>query len=148
MPAPLEITFAPLTAAVEPTTVLFVGAELALPASAGALNQKSGGIILKAADAAGFKGKAKSSFELLAPAKLDAGRLVVAGAGKTGQLPAAIQIRCLFRQDDARGLGESDKVIATVRIEPTEFAVRAVVLSLAMHELAGSGHQGEDSALA
>ena len=86
MPAPLEITFAPLTAAVDKTTVLFVGAELALPASAGALNQKSGGMILKAADAAGFKGKAKSSFELLAPAKLDADRIIVAGAGKTSDL--------------------------------------------------------------
>ncbi|MCU0954091.1 MAG: leucyl aminopeptidase [Hyphomicrobium sp.] len=86
MAAPLEITFAPLTAALEPTTVVFAASELALAESVAALNQKSGGIILKAADAASFKGKAKSSFEVLAPAKIDADRLIVAGAGKTADL--------------------------------------------------------------
>lgn len=86
MAAPLEITFAPLTAALESTTVVFAAAELALAESVAALNQKSGGIILKAADAASFKGKAKSSFEVLAPAKIDADRLIVAGAGKTADL--------------------------------------------------------------
>ncbi len=82
----LEITFAPLNAALEPVAVVFAGGELVLPDSVKALNQKCGGLILKAAEASGFSGKPKTSFELLAPAKLDAARLIVAGAGKTGDL--------------------------------------------------------------
>lgn len=86
MPAAPEIVFAPLNAELEPTTLVFSGAELALASNVAALNQKSGGLLLKAADASGFRGKPKSSFELLAPAKLDCSRLIVAGAGKTGDL--------------------------------------------------------------
>jgi leucyl aminopeptidase len=86
MSAALEITFSPLTAPLEPAVVAFAGAELVFPASITALNQKCGGLILKAAEASGFSGKAKTSFELLAPAKLDTARLIVAGAGKTSAL--------------------------------------------------------------
>ncbi len=82
----LEISFAPLNAALEPAAVAFSGGELSLSDTVKALNQKCGGLILKAADASGFTGKTKSSFELLAPSKLDIGRLIVAGAGKTAQL--------------------------------------------------------------
>jgi leucyl aminopeptidase len=86
MPAALEITFAPLTAALEPTALVFAGGELSLGDSVKAMNQRSGGLLLKAADASGFTGKAKSAFELLAPAKLDSDRLIVAGAGKVADL--------------------------------------------------------------
>ena len=89
MPAALEITFAPLTTGLEPTTLVFAGSELALGDSVKALNQRTGGLLLKAADASGFKGRPKTSFEVLAPAKLDADRLVVAGAGKVGDLTDA-----------------------------------------------------------
>ena len=82
----LEISFAPLNSAMEPAAIAFSGAELALADSVKALNQKCGGLILKAAEASGFSGKAKSSFELLAPNKLDTARLIVAGAGKTADL--------------------------------------------------------------
>jgi leucyl aminopeptidase len=86
MSAALEITFAPLTAALEPTALVFTGGELSLGDSVKALNQRSGGLLLKAAEASGFTGKPKSSFELLAPAKLESDRLVVAGAGKVADL--------------------------------------------------------------
>jgi leucyl aminopeptidase len=86
MPAPLEITFAALNASLEPTTLVFAANDLVLADSVKALNQKSSGLLLKAADASGFRGKSKSAFELLAPAKLDVDRLIVAGAGKTGDL--------------------------------------------------------------
>ena len=85
MPAALEIIFAPLTHGLETTTLVFAGSELSLGDTVKALNNRSGGLLLKAADASGFKGKAKSSFELLAPAKLEPDRLIVAGAGKTGE---------------------------------------------------------------
>ncbi len=86
MSSALEITFAPLTGSLEPTALAFSAGDLVLADSVKALNQKSGGLLLKAADASGFRGKPKSSFELLAPAKLDVDRLIVAGAGKTADL--------------------------------------------------------------
>ncbi len=81
-----EISFAPLNSALEPAAVAFAGGELALGDSIKGLDQKCGGQILKAAAASGFSGKSKSAFEMLAPSKLDTGRLIVAGAGKTGDL--------------------------------------------------------------
>ena len=45
----------------------FAGDGLALSPRAGELNTRSGGALLKAADAADFKGKTKSAIELLAP---------------------------------------------------------------------------------
>ncbi|MDX2309397.1 MAG: leucyl aminopeptidase [Hyphomicrobium sp.] len=81
----LEIVFAALSAAPEDHCLVFAGKDLALGDQVQSLNQKSGGAILKAADAAGFTGTAKSSFELLAPGKLDVARLVVTGGGKTAE---------------------------------------------------------------
>ncbi|HKZ95862.1 MAG TPA: leucyl aminopeptidase [Hyphomicrobiaceae bacterium] len=82
----LDIVFAPVSAAPEPTCVAFAGHELALGPTVQSWNARSGGAILKAAEAAEFKGKPKTAIEILAPAKLDVGRLVLAGAGKTGEL--------------------------------------------------------------
>ncbi|MGE3229939.1 MAG: leucyl aminopeptidase, partial [Hyphomicrobium sp.] len=83
MTAKLEITFARLDAALLPTAAAFVAHDLTLPPAAQALNTKSGGLLLKAAEAADFKGKKKTSIEILAPQKLDLQRLVLIGAGKT-----------------------------------------------------------------
>ncbi|MGQ0674058.1 MAG: leucyl aminopeptidase [Hyphomicrobium sp.] len=82
----LEITFVPLTAQPEPTALVFAGNDLALGTSAQGLNSKSGGVILKAAEAGEFKGKSKSAVEILAPQKLDVARLVVVGTGKTDDM--------------------------------------------------------------
>ncbi len=82
----LDIVFSPLNANPEPVCVAFASRELGMGSAVTALNQKSGGAVLKAADAASFKGKAKSSIELLAPPKLDIARLILAGAGKTEDL--------------------------------------------------------------
>lgn len=79
----LEITFAPYSANCHATTAVLAGEDLALGTTAAGLNTKSGGAILKAAEAADFKGKAKSSIELLALPKIDASRLIVAGIGKS-----------------------------------------------------------------
>ncbi len=85
MSAALEIVFSPLTASLEPTAVVFTGSELAMGDTVKALNTRAGGLILKAADASNFKGKARSSFELLAPPKIDIERLIIAGAGKVAE---------------------------------------------------------------
>lgn len=81
----LDVVFAPLGSALEPHCLVFAGRELSLGNATAAINQKAGGLLIKAADAAGFTGQPKTSFELLAPAKLDVSRIVVAGAGKTAE---------------------------------------------------------------
>jgi leucyl aminopeptidase len=83
MSTPLEIEFATLSGAPQSVTAVFVAHDLGLGATVQSLNTKAGGILLKAAEAAEFKGKAKTSFELLAPPKLDVARLVIVGTGKT-----------------------------------------------------------------
>jgi leucyl aminopeptidase len=86
MSTSLEITFARLDAAPSATLAAFVGQDLVLSPAVQALNTRSQGQLLKAAEAAEFKGKAKTSIEILAPQKLDIQRLVLIGAGKSASL--------------------------------------------------------------
>ena len=79
----LTIDFAPLNAAPQPSVVAVVGEDLALGSTLREWNTRAGNGIVRAAEAADFKGKAKSNAEILAPAKLDATRLVLLGAGPT-----------------------------------------------------------------
>ena len=85
MTTALEIIFARLDAAHEATTAVFVSQDLVLPPAVQALNSRSHGLLLKAAEAAEFKGKQKTSIEILAPQKLDIHRLVLIGAGKAAE---------------------------------------------------------------
>jgi leucyl aminopeptidase len=82
----VSIEFAPLAAPLQPVTVVLAGQDLAFGSRARDLNTKSGSALLKAAEAAEFKGKAKTSIELLAPAGLALKRLVVVGAGAPDQM--------------------------------------------------------------
>ncbi|MBN8912153.1 MAG: leucyl aminopeptidase, partial [Rhizobiales bacterium] len=82
MTTPLEILFARLDAAHEATCAVLVGNDLALSPTVQSLNSRSGGQLVKAAEAAAFKGKQKTSIEILAPQKLDVQRLLLIGAGK------------------------------------------------------------------
>jgi leucyl aminopeptidase len=81
-----EIVFAPLSAEPEATCVVLVGEDVALGARARELDQRAGGAIQKAAEAAQFKGKKKTTAEVLAPPRIGVGRLVLLGVGKTGDL--------------------------------------------------------------
>ena len=81
-----EITFAALNAEPESVSVVFAGDGLALGSKARELDSKSASGISKAAAAADFKGKYKSSIEVLAPAKIGIDRLIVSGIGKAGTL--------------------------------------------------------------
>ncbi|HRQ27484.1 M17 family peptidase N-terminal domain-containing protein, partial [Hyphomicrobium sp.] len=85
MTAPLEISFARLDAAPASTLAVLAGQELALSPAVQSLNTKAQGLVLKAAEAASFKGKQKSSIEILAPQKLDCQRLVIVGAGNANE---------------------------------------------------------------
>jgi leucyl aminopeptidase len=78
----LEIVFAPLSADLEATSLLLAGEDMALGGRGKELDQRSGGAVAKAAEAAQFKGKRKSTVELLAPPRLGVSRLVLLGTGK------------------------------------------------------------------
>jgi leucyl aminopeptidase len=82
----LDITFAALNTEHETATVVFAADQLELGPKARDLDTKSAGAILKASAAADFKGKFKSTIEVLAPAKLGIDRLIVAGVGKASTL--------------------------------------------------------------
>jgi leucyl aminopeptidase len=82
----LDITFAALNTEPEAATVVLAGDGLELGPKARELDSKSAGAILKAAAAADFKGKYKSTIEILAPSKLGIDRLIVAGVGKGSSL--------------------------------------------------------------
>lgn len=80
----LDITFTPLNAELETVCVVLTADGLALGPKGRELDTKSAGTIAKAAAAADYKGKAKSTLEILAPAKLGVDRMVLAGLGKEG----------------------------------------------------------------
>ncbi|MBY0559234.1 leucyl aminopeptidase [Hyphomicrobium sp.] len=82
----LEVTFAPLNAETESVTVALAGDGLVLGSRARELETKSASALSKAAAAADFKGKYKSTIEILAPAKLGIDRLIIGGLGKSATL--------------------------------------------------------------
>jgi leucyl aminopeptidase len=83
-----EITFASLNADPEAVTVILAGDGVELGPKARELETKSASSVSKAAAAADYKGKYKSTIEILAPAKLGIDRLIMAGLGKDGSLSA------------------------------------------------------------
>ncbi len=85
MSEPLEIQFAPLSAAPTGTLVLLAGQELALAPTARGLDERMKGGLSKAARAGDFTGKAKTTIEILAPTGVDTGRLLVLGTGRSGK---------------------------------------------------------------
>ena len=82
----LDVLFVSLATEPEATTVVLAGDGLELGPKAKDLDSKSAGAIMKAAAAAEYKGKLKSTIEILAPSKLGIDRLVVAGIGKSGSV--------------------------------------------------------------
>jgi leucyl aminopeptidase len=81
-----EIVFAPLSEDPESTCLVLAGDDLALGSRARELDDRGNGAITKAAEAAQYKGKKKTTIELLAPSRMGVKRLVVMGVGKTGDL--------------------------------------------------------------
>jgi len=81
-----DIVFAALSATHEPLSLAYAAHELVLGSALAQMNTRSNGAVLKAAEAGEFKGRAKTTLELLAPPKLDINRLLVIGAGKAEDL--------------------------------------------------------------
>jgi len=97
----IEISFAALGADLEPATIVLASDGLALGPKARELDSKSSGAIAKAAAAADFKAKLKSTIEVLAPAKIGVDRLIVAGLGKPDELTETKAVElggCLLAQ--------------------------------------------------
>ena len=86
MTARLTIRFAPISVAPESTAVVLAGADMALGSHAREWNERTGGLLIRAAGAAEFKGTKRSAIELLALAKLDLRRLIVLGLGDAAEL--------------------------------------------------------------
>ena len=76
-----EIRFLALSAPLAPTAVMLTGIELHLGAIAERLDRQSSGSIKRAAATADFKGKARTSFEILGASGVDVARMVVLGIG-------------------------------------------------------------------
>ncbi len=80
-PLALEIRFVKLTDPLSPVAVVLAGPGPKWAPAAHDIDHKSGGVLARSAAAADFTGKARSFVEILAPAKLDARRLILAGVG-------------------------------------------------------------------
>jgi len=78
----LQISFAPLSQGGEPCTVMLAGADAALSQHGRQLDSKSERALSRAATAAGFTGKRRSSIEILAPAGVPQTRVILLGLGE------------------------------------------------------------------
>ncbi len=81
----LDITFASLEKRPEAVVAVLAGDNLTLGPVVRDIDEKAGGAIGRAAEAVEFKGRARHTIELLAPAGLAAKRLLVVGVGKTAE---------------------------------------------------------------
>ncbi len=80
----LDVVFASLSQALEPTTAVLSSADLVLADTSTALDKATGGALLRAAEAAGFKGKSRTAIELLGHTGIGPSRLILVGAGHAG----------------------------------------------------------------
>lgn len=82
----MKISFAELDLAKKGTLVVGIAADRALTASAAVLDARIGGAISRAVAASRFTGKSGETLEILAPAGIDASRVVLLGLGKLTEL--------------------------------------------------------------
>ncbi len=80
-----DVRFVPLSAPLSSSVLLLVGHELALGEIGVRLDKQSSGSLKRAAEAASFNGKARSTVEILAPSGLEVKRVVLVGTGRAAQ---------------------------------------------------------------
>ena len=103
-------------------------------AAARALDERTKGSLTKAARAADFSGKAKSSIEILAPAGIDSQRLLLLGTGKNAkELDRLLLGGYALAQISARK-GETATLIAEAA-DPGEASAEVFAADLAMGAL-------------
>ncbi|MFG1295364.1 leucyl aminopeptidase [Xanthobacter variabilis] len=88
MSEPLTLSFAKLTSAPKGVVIVLTDETLAFGTATQKLLKGVDGALTRAFDAERFKGKAFTGVDLLAPAGLDAPRLIVLSVGKTAELKA------------------------------------------------------------
>ena len=81
-----DVSFVPFATDPEAVTVILAADGVTLGPKAKDLDAKSAGGVMKAASAADYKGKLKSTLEILAPSKIGIDRLIVVGLGKAASL--------------------------------------------------------------
>jgi len=82
----VKLGFTNLTAPESGVLVLLTDEQLRFGKAARAVLKKTGDLVARAAETAGFKGKLGSALDILQPAGLSVSRLVVLGVGKPGDL--------------------------------------------------------------
>ncbi len=129
----LEVVFAALTQSLEPATAALSCDELALAPSLRQMDARSGGAVMKAAEVAAFKGKAKTSIELLGQSTTGAARLVVVGAGHPGEAKETDWLMLggyAFGQLSARKTGSASLIAEVAGNEGPDAADLAADLAL------------------
>src|SRR5262249_33544650 len=84
----LKLQFGPIAAPAKGVLVVFCDEGLKFGAAARKILEAAGNLVTRAASVERFKGKNGATLDILAPAGLDASRLVVVGAGKARDLKA------------------------------------------------------------
>jgi leucyl aminopeptidase len=134
MPEPLDIQFLPLSTAPAGAVVLLAGQELALGSFARGLDERTKGALSKAARAADFTGRAKTAIELLAPAGIDAPRLVLLGMGRAGKELDRQQLGGVAWAQMSARKGETATLIAEAA-DPGDASAEVFTADLAMGAL-------------
>src|SRR5262245_22062626 len=134
MPDPLDIQFGPLSAAPAGAVLLLAGQELTLGTTARSIDERTKGALTRAARAADFTGKAKSSIEVLAPAGIETPRLILLGTGSAAKELDRLQLGGLaFAQLGARK-GEAGTIIADPA-DPGQVSAEVFAADLALGAL-------------
>ncbi|MDX2202786.1 MAG: leucyl aminopeptidase [Hyphomicrobiaceae bacterium] len=108
----LEVHFVPLSAAPQGALVLLAGPDLALAATAKGYDERTKGMLTRAAHAAEFRGKGKGAIEVLAPAGIEVPRIVLAAAsGLAKELDRLLLGGFLYAQAASRK-GEAATIVA------------------------------------
>ncbi len=108
----LEVHFVPLAAAPQGALIVLSGAEFTLGATARGYDEKTRGMLTRAAHAAEFTGKGKGALEVLAPAGVEVPRIVVVAASTVAkELDRLMLGGYVFAQASARK-GETATIVA------------------------------------
>jgi leucyl aminopeptidase len=134
MPDILDIQFLPLSAVPAGAVLLLAGQELALGSAARSIDDRTKGALTKAARAADFTGKAKTSIEVLAPAGIDTPRLILLGTGRAAKELDRLQLGgSAYAQISARK-GEAGSIVADPP-DPGEVSAEVFAADLALGAL-------------
>ena len=134
MPDLLDVQFMPLSAAPAGAVLLLAGQELALGATARGLDERAKGALSRAARAADFTGKARMFIEVLAPAGIDAPRLILIGTGRAAKELERLQLGGFACAQISARKGEVGTIVADPA-DPGEASAEVFAADLALGAL-------------